>query len=135
MNRLRHFHSRSGFLLLETMIGVAVFAIGVLVLGWCMENCLNAEVVRNRDQLARLALENRMSEVEGGVVQVTDEPFEEALTGRFQGITIRHSRVPVHLENEKREQLSNLFEVYLEATWNTPVGPQSKTIRFYVVGG
>ncbi len=134
MNRYKRFRRSSGFLLLETMVGVAVFAIGVLVLGWCMENCLNAEIVRNWDQLARVALENRMSEVEAGVVQVTDEPFEEALTGRFQGITIRHSRVPLQIENEKREQLSNLFEVYLEATWNTPVGPQSKTISFYVVG-
>lgn len=135
LKRLRkHSRSRSGFLLLETMIGVAIFTLGVLVMGWCMENCLNAEIVRNMDQLARVALENRMSEVEGGVVVVGDEAFDEALSGRFQGITIRHSRVPVEIENEKREKLSNLFEVYLEATWNTPVGQQSKMISFYVPG-
>lgn len=129
------FHKRrSGFLLLETMCGVAIFSIGVLVLGWSMQNCFNAEIARNWDQLARMALENRMSEVEGGVVQVGDEAVEEALAGRFQGITIKQSRLPLELKNEKDEQLSNLYVVYLEAIWTLPDGRQSKSLSFYVLG-
>ena len=36
-------HASRGFLLLESMLAVAIFAIGILALGRCVENCLKAE--------------------------------------------------------------------------------------------
>lgn len=135
MNRtLDRLRRKQAFLLLETMFGVAIFAIGVLVLAKCMDHCFDAEVVRGQDQLARTALENQMAAIEGGAVEVTDTPSEEALQGRFTGITLKTSRTPLEWKNEKDEELSNLYEVYIEAVWRAPQGEYSKSLSFYVIG-
>ena len=123
-----------GFMLLETMMGVAVFAVGVLVLAKCMDHCFDAEVIRVQDQLARVALENQMAAIEGGAVEVGDETLSNALEGRFSGITLKTWRTPLEWKNENDEELSNLFEVTIEALWQTPQGEQSRSLSFYVVG-
>ena len=60
------FARRGGFVLIEVMLGVMIFAIGVLALGRCVNNCISAETLREETERARLALENRMAEVEAG---------------------------------------------------------------------
>lgn len=124
---------RAAFLLLETMIGVAVFAMGVLVLARCLDHCINAEMIKSQDQLARLILENRMAEIEGGSVRVDETVREDKLEGRFAGFTIRQSRVALDLKNENDVELSNLFKVNLEAIWSAPEGEQSKALAFYML--
>ena len=121
------------FLLLETMVGVAVFAIGVLVLARCLQFCLDAEETRRLDERARTALENRMAEIQAGAVMVEEKPTEEALAGRYAGIILKQWTTPVPLENENRVQISGIDAVHLEATWPTPYGPQTKTLTFYAI--
>ena len=123
---------RGGFMLLETMIGVAVFAIGVLAVARCVDNCLNAEIARKQDQLARVALENRMAEIEAGAESV-DKPSDTQLKDQFAGITLSQSRKPFPFKNEKDKELPGLFVVDLEAKWKAPDGDQSKAITFYVL--
>jgi len=130
MNRLR---TGGGFLLLETMIGVAVFALGALVLARCLNHCIDAEIIKLQDQRARLVLENRMAEIEGGAVKFQDKnAVEEKLEGRFAGITLRQSREALKLANENDEELTGLYAVTLQAVWTAPQGEQSKELRFYV---
>ncbi len=124
---------RSGFLLLETMVGVAVFAIGVLVLARCVHNCLDAEETRRLDELARTVLENRMAEVQAGAVLVEEDAATETLSGRYANITLKQWSTPVPLENEERVQMEGIEAVHLEATWPTPHGPQTKTLTFYAL--
>ncbi len=122
---------RAAFLLLETMLGVAVFAIGVLALARCVDRCLEAETAKAQDQRARLALENGMAEIESHAVKLDEKPREEKLKGMFKGITLQESRVPFPLSNEKDEKLPGLFVVTLQAVWTTRDGPQSKGLTFY----
>ena len=93
MNR-PHFRSRAGFVLIEVMLGVAIFAIGVIALGRCVNNCIVAESVRQETERARLALENRMAEVEAGEVPF-DKPVSDDLGDGFPGMTMIQSRAPV----------------------------------------
>ncbi len=123
---------RGGFLLLETMVGVAVFALGVLVLARCLNHCIDAEIIKTQDQRARLVLENRMAEIEGGAITVEDAAKEDKLEGRFAGIILRQSREKLDLENENNEMLTGLYVVTLQAIWTAPQGEQSKELRFYV---
>ena len=124
--------SNRAFILLETMIGVFVFAIGVLALARCVDQCLNAEIAKASDQRARLALENRMAEIEAGAVNVS-KPGSEKLKGMFQGITLKQSRTPLRTKNEQGKELVGLFVVNLEADWKDSGLEQSKALSFYVI--
>ena len=121
----------AGFLLLETMIGVLVFAVGVLALARCVEQCMNAESAKVWDERARVALENRMAEIEAGAV-FFETAKEEKLKGMFEGITLGQTRTPLKFMDENKQELVGLFQIQLEALWEEPGGKQSKALTFYV---
>jgi Tfp pilus assembly protein PilV len=124
---------RKAFLLLETMMGVAVFAIGVLAMAKCVENCLDAEIAKMNDRRARLALENRMAEVEAGAVQIDEgSEQEEKLEGMFNGITLQQSRKAFPFKDENDQEVQGLFVVDLRAVWTSSGEDQSKGLTFYV---
>ena len=58
MKMLRHSKKSAGFLLLESMLAVAIFGLGVIALGRCVENCLRAERIRREEGLAQRVLSN-----------------------------------------------------------------------------
>lgn len=120
------------FVLLEVMLGVMIFSVGVLALGRCVNNCLAAEGARRDDQRARLALENRMAQIETGEV-LTEKNLSDKLEGMFTGMTLKQSRKPLHLKNEKDEDLPGLYEVSLEVDWQSGGEPQAKTLTLYVL--
>jgi len=122
---------RGGFLLLETMIGVMVFAVGVLALAQCISQCLDVESAKVADERARVALENRMGEIEAGAV-FFEKGKEDKLKGMFLGITLNQTRTPLHLKEENKRELTGLYQIQLEAQWEEPSGPQSKVLTFYV---
>src|SRR3989454_10302323 len=57
-------NSASAFALYEVLIGVAIFAVGVLALGRAVENCLNASTLSAEEDRVRQILSNRMAEVQ-----------------------------------------------------------------------
>ncbi len=129
--RKRIIRGKSGFLLLETMIGVAIFAIGVLALAKCFDNLLGAETAKAEDEKARLALQNRMAEIECRAVDF-DESQTETLKGMFKEFTLKQTKTKFPYKNEFGQELPGLFIVTLQALWKSPDGPQSKSLSFYV---
>jgi len=124
--------SRSrGFFLLEAMIATFIFAIGVIALGHCVENCLSAQRIKEDDARARRLLENRMVEIEAGSAVVTDRASEE-LKGMFAGMTLKTTRVPLKKKNEKEQELFGLFQMNLQLTWKADGQEQVKELTFYV---
>jgi hypothetical protein len=121
-----------GFVLLEIMLAVAIFAIGVISLGWSVENCLKAEVAKNEDQRVARALMNRMTEIERGSILVGDSQTVD-LEGIFTGISLKQTRTELKLKNENNLVLSGLYQVDLEANWKSGGEPQSKTLSFYML--
>lgn len=124
-------HARRGFLLLETLLAVAIFAMAVLVLARCVDNCLRAQMQMQEDDRARRALENRMNEIESGAVQVADKKTEE-LKGAFEGMKITQSRQPLKWKNEKDEDIPNLFEITLVLEWENRGDRAERSLVFYV---
>src|ERR1700751_1604415 len=55
---------RGAFALYEVLMGVAIFAFGVLALGRAVDNCLNASTLNAEENRVRLILSNRMAEVQ-----------------------------------------------------------------------
>ena len=120
-----------GVVLLEAMIAVAIFSIGVLALGRCVEQCITAEMIKEEDERARRFLASRMAEIEQGSVVVTDKATEE-LKGEFEGMLLRTTRVPLKKKNEDNKELFGLFSITLELVWKNKGQEQSRELNFYV---
>ena len=120
-----------GFLLLEAILAVTIFAVGVLVLGRCVSTCLAAERIKEEDGRARRALENRWAEIESGAEQLSTESSEDLLTP-FLGMRMKTTRVAIERKNEKEEKIVGLFSVTLEVSWQSDGDEQSKSLIFYV---
>ena len=123
--------NQRGFVLLEAMIAVAIFSIGVLALGRCVEQCINAEMVKVEDERARRFLASRMAEIEQGSVILQDKATEE-LKGEFEGMLLRTTRVPLKKKNEDNKELFGLFGITLELVWKNKGQEQSRELNFYV---
>ena len=131
MNR-KPFLRQSAFVLIEVMLGVAIFAGGVISLGACVSNCIGAKAARQETERARLALKNRMAEVEAGEIQ-SDKERNDDLGDAFPGMTMHQSRHPITAKNEKGILITGLYEVDLEVDWKAENQPQSRMISFYVL--
>ena len=121
---------RRAFVLLEAMLAVAIFAIGVLALGAAVNNCLVAERFKEEDSRARRALGNRIAEIEAESVKLTDSSTEE-LKGFFEGMTLKTTRVPVKKKNEKEQDILGIYSVRLEVMWKSDGADQAREITFY----
>lgn len=123
-------HSRRGFVLIEVMIAVAIFAIAVLTLGESVRNCLAAQIAKEDDERALRALENRVAEIELGAVPLADSTTEE-LKAPFKGMKLKTTRKQLKKKNEKEQDLFGLFEVTLDLTWKSDDIAQERVLTFY----
>jgi Tfp pilus assembly protein PilV len=121
-----------GFVLLEAMLAVVVFSLGVLALGACVGNCLSAERLKQEDIRAGRLLANRMTEIEAGLVVLGSDSATEELKGMGEGMTLKTTRAPVKKKNEKNQDLTNLFLITLTLTWESDHEKQSRELPFYV---
>lgn len=120
-----------GFWLLEAVLAVAIFALGMIALGQCLNNCLIAERIKQDDWRAKRALENRMIEIEAGAVSAEEGKTEE-LKGAYEGMKMRQTRVPLKRKNENKQDISGLFEMKLELTWTSDGQELLRELTFYV---
>jgi Tfp pilus assembly protein PilV len=126
------FHSRRrGFALLEAMLAVAIFALGILSLGRCISKGLSVEQVEREDAQISRILENRAAEIEGGAVVPAAE-VKEQIDGINGGVTLTQTREAVHKTDEHGQEMANLSRVTLEAAWTSGGERQSRTLNFYV---
>lgn len=121
----------SGFLLLEVMLAVAIFAIGVISLGACVNNCLSAQAFRKEDQRAREALRNQMAQIQAGAIAAAAKSTTP-MDGQYAGITIQQNFEPLKWKNENGQDISNLYAVHLDASWMSGTQKESKTLTFYI---
>src|SRR5207249_9797285 len=55
---------RRAFALYEVLLGITIFALGVISLGRAVENCLNASTINAEENVVRQILSDRMAEVQ-----------------------------------------------------------------------
>ena len=129
--RLNHQqHDRqSGFVLLECMLAVAIFALGILALGRCVENCLKAEKYRREESLGQRALANYWRQIEAGAIPLTDKA-EEKLKGAWEGMILNMYREPLALKNEEEQELFGLYQVKLQLSWVSGNEPIVREMQF-----
>jgi hypothetical protein len=119
------------FALYEVLIGVAIFAIGVVALGRAVQNCLNASSISAEESAVRQVLSDRMAEVQATPV-APDAEKEFKIKSNYGMVRLIQKSVPANLTEPDNTLISGIILVTLTTYWQHAGVPQSKQIQFYV---
>ena len=123
--------SRAAFALYEVLLGVAIFAVGVIALGRAVENCLNASSISAEESAVRQILSDRMAVVQAAP-GVPDPEKEFKINSNYGMVRLIQKSGPAVLTEEDKTLLSGIYLVTLTAQWQHAGVPQSKRIQLYV---
>ncbi|PZR75484.1 MAG: hypothetical protein DLM52_07595 [Chthoniobacterales bacterium] len=112
------------------LIGVAIFAIGVIALGRAVANCINASALSSDDSRVRQILANRMAEIETTPGQPDKTKVAKIDTG-YGEVKLTQKAQPEQL-TEDRRAVTGIQRVTLTASWMRGGVEQQKAIAFYV---
>jgi len=121
----------SAFALYEVLLGLAIFALGVLALGRAVENCLNASTLNAEENRIRQILSNRMAEVQATPGR-PDESKEFNVDTGYGIVKVIQKSAPAGLEGDDGAELTGVNLVTLTAKWTRAGADQSQQIEFYV---
>src|SRR5438552_8758242 len=131
----------AGFALYEVMLGLAIFAIGVIALGRAVNNCVTASGLSADDARVRQILANRMAEVRTTPGQHDLEKEIKIDTGhdivrllqKVQAEDLKEgSSIAGSTGGTFLTPIIGISRVTLTARWVRGSVPQSKQIAFYV---
>lgn len=127
----RGLRSRYAFALYEVLLGVAIFALGVIALGRAVENCINASTISSEENVVRQLLADRMAEVQAASA-VPEQEKEFKINTNYGKVVLTQKTVPAALTEPDNTLISGINLVTLTARWDHAGVPQSKQIEFYV---
>ena len=130
-NKFRIRIYRGGFALYEVLLGITIFAIGVIALGHAVENCLNASAINAEENVVRQILSNRMAEIQVSR-GVPDDSKEVNVASNYGAIKVVQKAAAAELTEPDNTVLNGIYLVTLTAQWQQAGIPQSKQIKFYV---
>jgi Tfp pilus assembly protein PilV len=119
------------FALYEVLLGVAIFSIGVLMLGRSIQNCLNATALSADEDRMRQILSNRMAEIQALPV-LPDKTKETKIDTGYGEMKLTQTCVPAGLKDDKDLEIGGIFLVTLRVEWTRGGLNQMKRIEFYV---
>jgi Tfp pilus assembly protein PilV len=119
------------FALYEVLLGLAIFSVGVLVLGRSVQNCLNASTLSLEEDRVRQILSNRMAEIQA-TPGFPDEKKETTIDTGYGEVKLIQRCVPSALQDENDLPMSEIIRVTLSVEWTRGGHAQSKKIEFYV---
>jgi len=121
----------SGFALYEVMIGLAIFALGVLALGRAVQNCMNASILSEDENRVRQLLANRMAEIQASPVP-PDASRETKIDTGYGIVKLVEKAQPQELEEPDHTLVTGISRVTLTAQWQRRGTSQSRQVVFYV---
>jgi Tfp pilus assembly protein PilX len=127
----RRSRSKYAFALYEVLLGVAIFAVGVIALGRAVENCINASTISAEENVVRQILSDRMAQVQAASA-VPDAEKEFKVNTSYGKVTLTQKAAPAALTEPDNTLITGINLVTLTAHWDHAGIPQSKQIQFYV---
>lgn len=124
-------HLARAFALYEVLLGVAIFCIGVIVLGRSIQNCMNATTLSADEDRMRQVLSNRMAEIQA-TPGIPDKTKETKIDTGYGEVTLIQNSGPAGLKDDKDLELGGLFQVTLRVEWKRAGQTQKKKVEFYV---
>ncbi len=125
----RKFHR--AFALYEVLLGITIFALGVIALGHAVENCLNASTINAEENVVRQILSNQMAEIQAAK-GVPDDSKETPVDSIYGVVKVVQKTAATELTEPDNTLVNGLYLVTLTAQWRQGGVPQSKQIQFYV---
>jgi hypothetical protein len=119
------------FALYEVLLGVAIFCLGVLVLGRSVENCLHATALSAEEDRVRQILSNRMAEIQVSP-GLPDETKETKIDTGYGEVKLIQRTRAAGLRDEDGLEMSGITLVNLTVEWTRSRQLQSRKIEFYV---
>jgi Tfp pilus assembly protein PilV len=123
--------TRAAFALYEVLIGLAIFAVGVLALGRSVQNCLNASGLNAEEDRVRQILADRMAEVQA-TPGFPDAKKETKVATGYGNVLLVQRSVQTDLKADDNTVISGINLVTLSAEWKRNGVAQSRKIQFYV---
>ena len=123
--------SAYGFALYEVLLGVTIFAVGVLALGRAVENCLKASTLSAEENSVQQILSNRMAEIQASR-GLPDQTKEFKIDSSYGAVKLIQKSAPAQLTEPNKTVLNGIYLVALTAQWQLGGATQSRQIRFYV---
>jgi Tfp pilus assembly protein PilV len=127
----RRARSTFAFALYEVLIGVAVFALGVIALGRAVENCINASTISAEDNVVRQILSDRMAQVQAASA-VPDAEKEFKIDTHYGRVILQQKSAPATITEPDNTLITGMNIVTLTARWAHAGVAQSRQIQFYV---
>jgi hypothetical protein len=127
----RRSRSKYAFALYEVLLGVAIFALGVISLGRAVQNCLNASTISAEENVVRQILSDRMAQVQAASV-VPEAEKEFKVRTNYGRVILTQKTAPAPLTEPDNTIINGINLVTLTARWEHAGIPQSKQIQFYV---
>ena len=123
--------SKYAFALYEVLLGVAIFALGVIALGRAVENCLHASTISAEENVVRQILSDRMAQVQAATaVPETEKEFK--IKTSYGRVILTQKAAPAALTEPDNTLITGINLVTLTARWEHAGVLQSKQIQFYV---
>lgn len=122
------------FALYEVLIGVTIFAVGVLALGRSVQNCMNATALSAQEDRVRQILANQMAEIQA-TPAAPDQKREKKIETGYGPVTVVQQTAPAGLKDENDLEVSGISRVTLTANWTRSGIAQSRKLEFYVYRG
>lgn len=125
----RKFHR--AFALYEVLLGITIFALGVIALGHAVENCLNASTINAEEGVVRQILSNYMAEIQAAR-GVPDDSKEFKVDSIYGAVKVVQKTAAAGLTEPDNTLLDGIYLVTLTAQWRQGGVPESKQVTFYV---
>jgi Tfp pilus assembly protein PilV len=122
---------RGAFALYEVLLGLAIFAAGVIALGRSVQNCINASGLSSQEDRVRQILANRMAEIQA-TPDIPDRSKEIKIATGYGDVRLIQTSGPAGLKGKKNTELTEIKLVTLKAEWTRGGRAQSRKIDFYV---
>src|SRR5205823_8292352 len=113
------------FALYEVLLGVAVFALGVIALGRAVENCINASTISAEDNVVRQVLSDRMAQVQAASA-VPDAEKEFKIDTNYGRMILHQKTQPAALTEPDNTLITGMNIVTLSASWAHAGVPESR---------
>ena len=122
---------KGAFALYEVLLGLAIFAAGVIALGRSVQNCINASGLSSQEDRVRQILGNRMAEIQA-TPGFPDRTKETTIKTGYGDVRLFQTSGPAGLKGEKNTELQGINLVTLKAMWMRGGREQTRKIDFYV---